>query len=121
MLVDGVAASRYAIGFFGFTHFRKNFFSLKMVPIEDTRFPDYGPVTPSVTSVTNGSYKPLSRTLYLYASLCALQNRELLEFLEFYLIHAAENVTRIGNIPHSDQVYREYLAKIDLYKERLAK
>lgn len=121
MLVDGVASSRYAIGFFGFTHFRKNFFSLKMVPIEDTRFPEYGPVTPSVSSVKNGSYQPLTRTLYLYASMSALQKQELLEFLEYYLLHASENVTKIGNIPHSDSVYREYLAKIDTYKEKLPK
>ena len=121
MLVDGVASSRYAIGFFGFTHFRENFLSLKIVPIEDGRFPDFGPVTPTVNSVTNGSYKPLSRTLYIYASLNALQNQKLLEFLEYYLIHAAENVTSIGNIPHSDKVYKEYLAKIDSYRARLPK
>ncbi|MEQ8524578.1 PstS family phosphate ABC transporter substrate-binding protein [Gracilimonas sp.] len=121
LLVDGVADNKYGLGFFGFAYYKENYFSLKLIPIDDQN-PENGdgPITPTENSVKNGTYQPLSRTLYMYVSTNALANEKLQDFIEFYLIHASNIVSDVGNIPHSENIYQKYLSQLDSIKTNLS-
>ena len=47
-----------------------------------------GPVTPSLETVQSGEYTPLSRPLFIYPSVAALQRPEMAAFMQFYLDNA---------------------------------
>ncbi|MGH9884584.1 MAG: protein sphX, partial [bacterium] len=71
VLVGGVSGDVNALGYFGFAYYVRNRSKLKLVAIDDER--DAGPISPSSQTVANGTYQPLSRPLFIYASVPALQ------------------------------------------------
>ena len=85
VLVTAVAREKYALGYFGFAFYAENTDKLKLVPID----PGTGPVAPSITTINNGTYVPLSRPLFIYVSSEAARKPELTTFVRFYL--ASEN------------------------------
>jgi len=96
VLVQGVAASPYALGYFGFSYYEENQDSLKAVAIDAGA----GPVAPSLETISDGSYTPLSRTLYIYVSANDLTTRpEVAEFVKFYVATADEIAPSVGYIP----------------------
>lgn len=99
VLVQGVAGSPYALGYFGFSYYENNLDILKAIAIDNGN----GAVTPSVETIADGSYQPLGRTLYVYVSAEALQSRpEVQEFLKFYAASADEIAPSVGYIPLPD-------------------
>jgi phosphate transport system substrate-binding protein len=72
-------------------------------------------VAPSAETARDGSYRPLSRAVFIYVSLPALQARpEVAEFVEFYLDHAAQLVDEVGFIPLPTPAYaklREHFSR----------
>ncbi|MEX0663418.1 MAG: substrate-binding domain-containing protein [Acidimicrobiia bacterium] len=83
-IVKRVAASESGVGFLGVAYFLANTDKLKAVAIED---PDSGNcVKPSIKTVQNGTYLPLSRTLYIYVNNAkAAENADVKDFVDFYL------------------------------------
>jgi len=79
--VQGVAGSRGALGYFGYTYFEENADELKAVEIDGGE----GCVAPSVETAQDGSYTPLSRPLFIYPSAEALSKPEVEAFVEFYV------------------------------------
>jgi phosphate transport system substrate-binding protein len=103
VLVQGIAGDRYALGYFGLAYFEENRDKLKLVPIVN---PKTGKaVLPSLESVKDGSYQPLSRPLFIYVSIKALERPEVKEFVEFYLKNAAKYSKEVGYIPLPAQAY----------------
>jgi phosphate transport system substrate-binding protein len=99
VLVQGVAGSPYALGYFGHSYFEENQDVLKAVAIDAGD----GPVEPSVESIADGSYKPLGRTLSIYVNAGELQSRpEVQEFVKFYAATADEIAPSVGYIPLPD-------------------
>lgn len=100
VLVQGVAGSPYALGYFGFSYFEENQDSLKAVAIDAGS----GPVAPSIETIADGSYQPLSRTLYIYVNADELQSRpEIQEFVRFYAATADEIAPSVGYIALPDE------------------
>jgi phosphate transport system substrate-binding protein len=64
VLVQGVAGSKGALGYFGYTYFEENQDKLKVVQVDSGS----GCVTPSAETAQDGSYTPLSRPLFIYVS-----------------------------------------------------
>jgi phosphate transport system substrate-binding protein len=96
VLVQGVAGSPYALGYFGFSYFEENQDTLKAVAIDGGN----GPVAPSIETIADGTYTPLSRTLYIYVNAGELQSRpEIQEFVKFYANTADEIAPSVGYIP----------------------
>jgi phosphate transport system substrate-binding protein len=96
VLVQGVAGSPYALGYFGFSYFEENQDTLKAVAIDGGS----GPVAPSIESIADGSYTPLSRTLFIYLNANDLVNRpEVQEFVKFYVASSEELAPSVGYIP----------------------
>ena len=79
--VQGVSGSKGGLGYFGLSYFEQNKDKLKVVKVDDGD----GCVEPSTETVQDGTYKPLSRPLFIYPSDKALQRAEVKEFVDFYL------------------------------------
>lgn len=104
VLVQGVAGDKYAMGYFGLAYFEENADKLKALKING--------VEPTVDTVKNGTYKPLSRPLYIYVANKSLERPEVKAFVKFYLEKAKELVTEVGYIPLEDSKYQDGLNKI---------
>jgi len=101
VLVQGVAGDVGALGYFGFAYYEENADKLKLVPVDGGS----GPVTPSKETVMDGTYKPLSRPLFVYVNVASLDKPEVKEFVQFYLTNAKELVSDVGYIPLPDAIY----------------
>ncbi len=103
VIVRGVEADRYALGYFGFAYYETNQDRLKLLAIETKD----GPVLPSFETIRLNTYRPLSRPLYLYVSQASLSRDEVAKFVDFYLEQVAELVTEVGYIPVQSGVIAE--------------
>lgn len=111
VLVNGIAQDPNALGYFGYAYYEQNADKLKAVAIDSGS----GPVIPSRKTVENGSYRPLTRPLFIYVNAKrAQENPALEEFVEFYLEQAQNIVSEVGYIPLSDEGY--HLVKIQFQK-----
>lgn len=104
VLVSGVAQDRNALGYFGYAYYRGNTSRLKAVRIRPSA--DEAGVAPSAEAARDGSYRPLSRAVFIYVSLPALTARpEVGEFVAFYIDHAAQLVDEVGFISLPQPAY----------------
>src|SRR5690606_26354920 len=71
------------------------------------------PVVPSFETVRDGSYRPLSRPIFIYVSERSLDRPEVSGFVRFYLEHAAELAREVGYVPLPGQAYRLALANLE--------
>lgn len=82
LTVQGVKGAKGAMGFFGLSYAEENPKDVKIVQVDGGA----GCVTPSKQTVQDGSYKPLSRPLFLYVNQAKFAaNAALRSFLEFYV------------------------------------
>jgi phosphate transport system substrate-binding protein len=65
VLVQGVASDKNGLGFFGFAYYIENQKKLKAVGVDGGK----GPVLPSMKTVEDGSYQPLSRPIFIYVNI----------------------------------------------------
>jgi phosphate transport system substrate-binding protein len=63
-----------------------------------------GCIQPSPATVRDGSYKPLSRPLFIYVRLDSLARPDVAKFVEFYLANAGAVATEVGYVAVSDEV-----------------
>jgi phosphate transport system substrate-binding protein len=99
VVVQGVSGSPGGLGYFGFSYYEENASKLNAVQIDGGD----GCVTPSVQTAQNGTYKPLSRPLYIYPSAAALKRPEALAFVEFYVANAARIAQQANFVPLNQQ------------------
>ena len=62
-----------------------------------------GPILPSVDTVRGGTYRPLSRPVFIYASLASLGRPEVKQFVEFYAAQA-KKLVRGGRLRAADRL-----------------
>jgi phosphate transport system substrate-binding protein len=79
--VTGVAGERGALGYFGLSYLEANRNKVKGVEIDGGD----GCVAPTTETVQNGTYKPLSRPLFVYVKSASLERLEVDAFLQFIL------------------------------------
>ncbi len=63
VLVQGVSGDKGALGYFGLAYVTENAGKIKAVPVKKG---DAAPVGPSIETVKDGTYQPLSRPLFIY-------------------------------------------------------
>jgi phosphate transport system substrate-binding protein len=103
VLVQGVSGDPNALGYMGLAYYTENKDRMTLVPIDDGDASNgAGPVAPSVETVRGGTYRPLSRPLFIYVSASALERSEVAAFVEFYVTHSAELIQEVGYVPLSD-------------------
>ena len=104
VLVQGVAGTEGATGYFGYTYYEENQDSLKALEIDDGN----GCVAPSAETAADGSYTPLSRPLFIYVNNAKYQDNEAVKaYVDFYI----ENLQKLSEaaqfIPLNDQQYAD--------------
>lgn len=109
VLVQGVAGDKSAIGFFGFAYYEENQDKLKAVKITY----EGKTVEPTFDTIKDGTYKPLSRPIFIYVNNASLEKPEVKAFVDFYLENAQAIVPEIGYIPLGDDAYAKELEKIN--------
>jgi len=81
VLVTGVSGEENALGYFGFSFYEQNMDKLNLVSVDDGG----GCVAPSSKSIQDGSYKPLSRPLFMYPSTKAIAKPQVKAFMDFVI------------------------------------
>ncbi|HNL98836.1 MAG TPA: PstS family phosphate ABC transporter substrate-binding protein, partial [Accumulibacter sp.] len=103
VLVQGVQRDPGALAYFGFAYYSENREKLKALAIVD---PKTGrAVEPSVKSVLEGLYQPLSRPIFIYLSEASYKKPEVREFVEFYLKNAAKLAQEVKYVPLPARAY----------------
>ena len=102
VLVQGVAGTEGATGYFGYTYYEENTDSLKALSIDDGN----GCVAPSADTAQAGEYTPLSRPLFIYVKNSAYNdNAAVKEYVDFYVENLSD-IAEVGKfIPLSDDLY----------------
>jgi phosphate transport system substrate-binding protein len=95
VLVQGVAAEKGGLGYFGFTYFEENADKLKAVQIDGGS----GCVAPSKEAAQNGTYKPLARPLFIYVSKDGVTKPQVADFVGFYIENIDEIVAEAKYVP----------------------
>jgi phosphate transport system substrate-binding protein len=86
VIVNGVSSGKGALGYFGLSYYEQNKGKLKAVEVDGGD----GCVAPSAETVQDGTYKPLSRPLLVYAKVTSLEDKlQVSEFLSFLLANQA--------------------------------
>ena len=85
IIVQGVAGEQGGLGYFGFSYFEENQGTLNAVEIDGGD----GCVAPSAAAAQDGSYKPLSRPLFVYVKKDSFAKPEVEAFVGFMLDNAA--------------------------------
>ena len=109
VLVQGVATDKYGLGFFGLAYYEENKDKLKLVGVDNGN----GSVLPSMETVSNGAYAPLSRPIFIYANNSAREREEVKEFISFYLKNAGNLVADVGYIPLTKDEYNLEINKFN--------
>ena len=101
--MQGVAGDPNALGYMGLAYFEENKDKLKLVAIDDENPANGdGPITPSAATVRNGTYRPLSRPIFIYVNTAALSRPEVQKFVEYYVTSASPLVSEVGYVPLTD-------------------
>jgi phosphate transport system substrate-binding protein len=101
VLVTGVEGDPNAIAFFGFAYYVENQDKLKAVGVDGGS----GCVVPSDTTINDGTYKPLSRPLFIYPNIAKAKERpELKAFVDFYLANTSTLSAEVGYIAEPDAI-----------------
>jgi phosphate transport system substrate-binding protein len=100
VLVQGVAGSANALGYFGYTYFEENADSLKAVEIDSGD----GCVAPSSEAAQDGSYAPLARPLFIYVNNASYNDKpQVKAFIDYYVEEDATIAEQAKYIPLSDE------------------
>jgi phosphate transport system substrate-binding protein len=116
VLVQGVSTDPLALGFFGLAYYEENKGKLKAIPVDDQNESNgKGAILPSLETVKDGSYAPLSRPLFIYVNSKAAARPEVVDFVNFYLESAGELSEEVGYIPLPDELYEEQKQKFEQF------
>ena len=101
--VQGVSGDKGGLGYFGFSYYEDNIDKLNLVKVDGGA----GCVAPSKAAIQDGSYKPLSRPLFMYPAAKSIARPEVKGFLDYVL----ENETAIADASKIVPLTAEQLTK----------
>jgi phosphate transport system substrate-binding protein len=113
-LVTGVSGDQAGLGYFGFSYYEGAMDKLNLVGVNSGG----GCVKPSQQTIQDGSYKPLSRPLFMYPSAKAMKRPEVKAFLDFVVAQAPQIAKAAKIVPLTDEQLAQ--AKEDLKKAETA-
>lgn len=106
VLVQGVARDTGALGYFGFAYYVENKDKLRALPISEKGKPAVGP---SLESVLDNSYQPLSRPIFIYVNAKSAGKPEVREFVEYYLKQGGKLAREVKYVPLTEADYKHAL------------
>ena len=103
VLVQGVAGSPYAIGYFGYAYAAENTDIIIPIAIEG--------VEATAEAVDANEY-PLARPLFIYSDGTVMQEKaQVADYINFFLTYVNEEIADVGYFPASDEALDEARAK----------
>lgn len=84
--IKGVTGNKYAMGFLGVAYYEAHRDQLKAVAVADKSGDPF--MLPTKENVLDGTYKPLSRPLFIYVKKDSLKRPAIQDFCKFYLRRA---------------------------------
>jgi phosphate transport system substrate-binding protein len=112
VLVQGVSGDENAMGFFGYAYVVENQGKVKAIQIDDKG--DGKCVAPSIDTVKNGTYQPLSRPIFVYVKKAVAERPEIKSFISFYLSKSFTPLIQsreVGYIALEDKIYEALLKR----------
>jgi phosphate transport system substrate-binding protein len=106
--VQGVSGDAGNLGYFGLSYAIANEGKVKPVQVDGGD----GCVEPTSDTVQNGTYKPLSRPLFIYPSAAALQKEVVREFVQFYVDNQEAIAEQAQFVPLTDEQAQESRDKV---------
>lgn len=103
VIVQFVSRDKGALGYFGLAYYEENKDKLKAVPIKANA--SAPAVVPSLETVNNSSYQPLSRPIFIYVKEKSKTRPEVREFVEFYLKNGGELAKEVGYVDLPAEAY----------------
>ena len=92
--VQFVSRDKGALGYFGLAYYEENKDTLRAVPIVAPG--GSTGVLPSIATVNDGTYTPLSRPIFIYVKEKSVQRPEVRKFVEFYLQEGGALTREVG-------------------------
>ncbi len=114
VLVQGIAGDKYALGFFGLAYYAENKDKLTLVGVYNGE----KVVKPTLETVSNGTYKPLSRPLFIYVNSTSIKQKEVIKFVDFYIKNAGELSKDVGYIPLPKESYNKQAQKFKTFVKK---
>jgi phosphate transport system substrate-binding protein len=113
VIVEGVANTPGAMGYFGFTYYEENADKLKALEIDSGN----GCVAPSVETAQSGDYTPLSRPLFIYVANKSYTSKPAVtEYVDFYIDNLTDIAEAAEFIPLNDEQYGETKSALEAIK-----
>ena len=103
VLVTGVSRDINGLGYFGYAYYIENQDKLGAVSVVS---PAGKAVSPSMDTVVNGTYQPLSRPIFIYINAKSAQKPEVNEFVQFYNKQATKLVKEVKYVPLPGKAYQ---------------
>lgn len=111
ILVQQIAGDENALGFLGFAYYYQN--KSKLAPIGVIAKDKKEAVLPSEETIKAGTYKPLSRPLYIYINKNSyLTKPQVKSFVQFYINNAQHDVAAASYIPLEKDEYAKMLSDL---------
>ncbi|HEY9222223.1 MAG TPA: PstS family phosphate ABC transporter substrate-binding protein [Lutibacter sp.] len=114
VLVQGIEGDKYALGFFGLAYYEESKDKLSLIGVHNGK----EVVKPSLETVSNGTYSPLSRPLFIYVNSSSIKQPEVVEFVNFYLNKAAELSEDVGYIKLPAELYTKQKENFKAFVEK---
>jgi phosphate transport system substrate-binding protein len=111
VLVQGTSGDKNGLAFFGLAYYEENKDKLKLIGVDNGK----GVILPTIETVKNGTYAPLSRPIFIYVTDAAAKRPEVSSFVNFYLKNAPTLVPDVGYIPLTDNEYIVEIAKFETF------
>jgi phosphate transport system substrate-binding protein len=108
VIVQGVQSNEGALGYFGLSYVEENEGAVKAVAVDGGQ----DCVEPSAETVLDGSYTPLGRPLFIYASQDTVNTEAGLAFLEYYIENSDAIAEQALYVPLSEEQKAEAQEKI---------
>jgi phosphate transport system substrate-binding protein len=111
VLVQGITGTETSLGYFGLAYYENNADDLKSIGVDpDGRNSGASCVQPSAKTVQNGTYRPLSRPLFIYVNKAKI-TPTVEKFVEFYLQNASELAADVGYVGMPEAAYELVLER----------
>ena len=99
VLVQGVSGDSDGLGYFGFSYYEQNQDTLNLVAVDGGD----GCVDPSAETISDGTYQPLGRPIFMYPSSEAMQKPEVAGFMQYVADNYAEIAAAALIVPMSEE------------------
>ena len=109
--VQGVSGGKGNLGYFGLSYATANKDKVKTIQVDGGD----GCVEPTIQTVQDGTYKPLSRPLFIYPSTESLKNDAVKQFVEYYVDNHDEIAKQAQFVPLTEEqnkTAKDELAKL---------